>query len=32
MIEALYQIGKVQVGGSFLEEFIEDIGKNWGSG
>ncbi|HNW83232.1 MAG TPA: TM1802 family CRISPR-associated protein, partial [bacterium] len=26
MIEALYQIGKIQVGGSFLEEFIEDIG------
>lgn len=29
MIEALYQIGKVQASGSFLEEFVEDIGKGY---
>ena len=29
MIEALYQIGKIQKEGDFLEEFIENIGDNY---
>ncbi len=29
MIEALYQIGKIQEQNSFLEEYIEDIGKGY---
>lgn len=28
MLEALYQIGKIQPKSSFLDEFIEDLGKN----
>ncbi len=29
MIEAIYRIGKIQPQGDFLEDFIEDIGKNY---